>query len=191
MPAQGFVPSASPSEPATAGFALRLATPDDFTAVGEITVRGYEHDGLLRASDSYAERLRDAAHRAAHAELWVAAEESSGTLLGTVTFCPVGSTYRELATASEGEFRMLAVDPAARGRGVGKALVRTCLERSRALRFTAVVLCSLPTMTAAHALYAALGFERMPERDWSPAPGVVLWGFRAALSGSRPIQPSG
>jgi hypothetical protein len=30
-------------------------------------------------------------------------------------------------------------------------------------------------------MYAALGFVRAPELDWSPAAGVVLWGFRLLL----------
>jgi hypothetical protein len=29
-------------------------------------------------------------------------------------------------------------------------------------------------MTAAHRLYERLGFHRLPERDWSPVPGVDL-----------------
>jgi ribosomal protein S18 acetylase RimI-like enzyme len=160
---------------------IRLAEPAEFGRVGEITVRGYAHDGFVSATDSYADRLRDAAARATEAELWVAADRSGGRLLGTVTFCPPGSAYRELATENEGEFRMLAVDPSARGLGAGKALVRHCLDRSRLLGFTGVVLCSLPTMTTAHALYTAMGFSRELALDWSPLPGVELWGFRASL----------
>ena len=43
-------------------------------------------------------------------------------VLGCVTCCPPGSPWRELAGEHEGEFRMLAVAPAARGRGAGAAL---------------------------------------------------------------------
>ena len=49
-------------------------------------------------------------------------------VLGSVTFCPAGSTWREIAWDDEGEFRMLAVAADARGRGVGEALVRACLD---------------------------------------------------------------
>jgi hypothetical protein len=37
-----------------------------------------------------------------------------------------------------------------------------------------VVLSTERRMTAAHRLYARLGFRRLPERDWSPTPGVDL-----------------
>jgi hypothetical protein len=36
-------------------------------------------------------------------------------------------------------------------------------------------------MTAAHRLYAALGFVRAPELDWRPIPQVELLGFRFPL----------
>ncbi len=160
---------------------IRLAEPDELDEIGEITVRGYVYDGFLDSSDSYAPTLRDAASRAAQGELWVAIGSTSGRLLGSVTFCPLGSPYRELATDTEGEFRMLAVDPAARGLGVGRGLVQHCLDRSRALGFTEVVLCSLPAMTSAHSLYQSLGFVRDVRLDFSPVPGVDLWGFRATL----------
>jgi hypothetical protein len=36
-------------------------------------------------------------------------------------------------------------------------------------------------MTAAHSLYATLGFHRAPELDWTPVTPVHLWGFRRRL----------
>jgi GNAT superfamily N-acetyltransferase len=73
---------------------------------------------------------------------------------------------------------MLAVDPATRGRGLGRALVRRCLERCAELGLSGLVLCSLEEMTPAHALYRSLGFWRDRDLDWEPAPGVCLIGFR-------------
>jgi ribosomal protein S18 acetylase RimI-like enzyme len=37
-----------------------------------------------------------------------------------------------------------------------------------------MVLSTDPRMTAANRLYERLGFARLPERDWSPAPDVDL-----------------
>ncbi|MFC6287379.1 GNAT family N-acetyltransferase [Nocardioides sp. GCM10027113] len=158
---------------------LRRATPDDHARAGEVTVAAYA-DFTLGPDDPYVERLRDAAARDRDAELWVAASEA-GELLGCVTLCPAGSPWRELAAEDEGEFRMLAVAPEARGRGVGEALARLCLDRFRSEGARAVVLSSLPEMEAAHRLYARLGFRRLPERDWSPVPGVSLIAFRLDL----------
>ncbi len=158
---------------------VRRARPTDLSEVGAVTVRAYVEDGFVAADDAYLGQLSDAAGRLAQAELWVA--ELGGVLVGTVTFCPPGSIYRELATDREGEFRMLAVDPSSRGRGVARALVRRCLERCDELELTELVMCSLRQMTPAHALYVAMGFTRDPALDWEVHPGVTLIGFRTQV----------
>lgn len=155
---------------------VRLATTADVSEVAAITVRAYVEEGFVSAEDAYIEELRDAESRLKGAELWVA--ELEGAVVGAVAFCPPGSTYRELAADGEGEFRMLAVDPAARGQGVARALVQRCLDRCVELGLTDLVLCSLPDMTPAHALYTSLGFVRDPVLDWVVSTGVTLIGFR-------------
>jgi ribosomal protein S18 acetylase RimI-like enzyme len=170
--------SSSPSD--SGSLALRLAEPADTTTVGDLTVRAYAEAGYLSVDDDYATELRDAESRRLGAELWVATVD--GGVCATVTFCPPGSVFRELARPGEGELRMLAVDPCVRGRGLGRALVGTCLRRCAALGLDFLVLCSLEEMTPAHALYRAQGFRRDAGLDWEPAPGVRLVGFRADVA---------
>ena len=134
---------------------------------------------MLPHDHFYLDVLRDAAARAADAELLVAID--SDELLGTVTFVPSGGALSEISRADESEFRMLAVAPAAQGRGIGTALLRHVLDASRAAGLRAVVCSSQPAMRAAHTIYTRLGFERLPERDWSPAPGVDLLAFSVTL----------
>ena len=114
------------------------------------------------------------------ASVWVATDEDR--LLGTVTSCPPGSPWRELSGAHEGEFRMLAVHPDARGRGVGTALARLCEEQARSQGATAMVLSSLREMSEAHSIYERLGYERAPDRDWQPLPGVHLIAYSMELT---------
>jgi ribosomal protein S18 acetylase RimI-like enzyme len=159
---------------------IRRATPADHAAVGEVTVAAYA-DHLTGPDDAYAARLRNAAARDLEAELWVATEGDPEEVLGSVTVCPDGSPWREIALGDEGEFRMLAVAPSAQGRGVGEALASFCLDRFREQGAPAVVLSSSVGMTAAHRLYERLGFTRLPERDWSPVPGVDLIAYRKDL----------
>ncbi len=141
--------------------------------MGELTANAYLADGAMPAADPYYEVLRDAAARASDADLWVAVDEA-GTLLGTVTWCPPGSRYRELAGPDEGEFRALAVAPAGRGSGVGEALVLQCLDLAAGSGAAAVVISTAGWMAAAHRLYRRLGFRPAPERDWSPRADVRL-----------------
>lgn len=158
---------------------LRRARPEELPALGELTVAAYA-DFTLGPADPYVERLRDTASRDEQGELWVAVEGDE--LLGCVTCCPPGSPWRELAGEHEGEFRMLAVDPTARGRGAGAALATLCEERAREHGATAMVLSSLPEMTHAHRIYAGLGYRRDPSRDWDPVPGVHLIAFAKELT---------
>ena len=166
---------------------VRQARPEEYAEAGRVTVEGYVADQLLSghgeiADTGYELRLRDAGQRAREAELLVAVDDT-GQVLGTVTWCPAGSPWRELATQEDqGEFRMLSVAAAGRRQGVGRALVDACLERARAAGMTEVVISSLPEMTAAHALYRRLGFVLAPDLDHTPVPGVNLWGFRLRLN---------
>jgi GNAT superfamily N-acetyltransferase len=150
---------------------VRRATAAEYDRVGELTVRAYEAF-TLGPTDPYVARLRDAASRAEAAELWVAVE--GDRLLGNVTYCPPGSPWREIGRDDEGEFRMLAVDPAARGAGAGTALAAMCEERAREHGAVGMALSTLAQMTDAHRIYTRLGYSRDTSRDWSPLPDVQL-----------------
>lgn len=156
---------------------IRRARPDDLEAAGEVTIAAYAE--FHSPSDGYRAQLGDAARRDREAELWIA--DLDGEVVGTVTIAPPGSSWQEIAGPGEGEFRMLAVAPSARRRGVGEALMRLVLDRFRSFGMDAVVLSSLAEMTAAHRIYERAGFVRVPERDWSPVPGVDLLAFRREL----------
>ena len=157
---------------------IRLAEPADLTRLGEITVAAYA-GFTLGPDDPYVAKLADAATRAAQAELWVAVDGERP--LGSVTSCPPGSPWREIAREDEGEFRMLSVDPHAQGRGVARALVGHVEARWSAAGAAGMAISSLPEMTTAHGLYASLGYVRDPERDWSPVKGVRLITFAKEL----------
>ena len=161
-------------------YTVRAAEPRDHDAVGALTVRAYVDGGHIPADADYTLHLADAGGRARDAVLLVAVDEDDQPV-GTVTFAHAGSPMAELSREGEAEFRMLAVSDRARGRGVGEALVRACLEEARLAGATAMVLSTQPGMTSAHRIYERLGFTRTPERDWSPVPGVDLLAYRLDL----------
>ncbi len=161
---------------------IRPVHPSELERVGELTVQAYAADGFVAETDGYAHRLRDAATRASEAEVYVAVlPDHPARVAGTVTFCPERSPWCELAGPGEGEFRMLAVDPGSRRRGVAAALVSVCVERAAELGYAALVLSSMPAQQDAHRIYERLGFRRTPDLDWSPEPGVDLLAFRLDL----------
>jgi ribosomal protein S18 acetylase RimI-like enzyme len=158
---------------------IRIARPDELSGIGELTAAIYVAAGFISPSSDYIRRLRDAVSRAREAELLVATYNGEPT--GTVTYCPHGSPWAQLTVPGEAEFRMLAVVPAARGLGLGDALVRYCIARAREDGCGTLRLSTEPVMHAAHRIYRRLGFVRTPERDWQPQPGVELLTYALAL----------
>ena len=147
------------------------AGPADFDRIAELTVGAYTAEDL--APGDYLTDLADVAGRAARAELLVA-RDATGRVVGSVALVLSGEFGEVTESDDEAAFRMLAVDGGVRGRGIGEALVRTCLQRARAAGKRRMVLSTAARMTAAHRLYERLGFSRLPERDWTPVPGIDL-----------------
>jgi ribosomal protein S18 acetylase RimI-like enzyme len=159
---------------------IRPARPDELAEVGRLTLLAYQASGIASGTGPYAQKLADAEVRAREAELLVAVD-AEDTVLGTVTIAPPGSPWVQVAGPGELEFRMLAVSPAARGRGVGEALTRAVLDRAGELGLRSVVMCSSSEMLTAHRLYERLGFRRTPDKDWQPTPQTSLLAYRLDL----------
>jgi ribosomal protein S18 acetylase RimI-like enzyme len=150
---------------------VESARPDDFPRIAELTVGVYVQGAL--ASDVYTPELADVAGRAGRSELLVV-RDAGGRVVGSVALVLSGDFGEVTSSDDEAAFRMLVVDPEARGKGVGELLVRNCLDRARAAGKRRMVLSTDPRMTAARRLYERLGFSRLPDRDWSPMPGIDL-----------------
>ncbi|MBK7752244.1 MAG: GNAT family N-acetyltransferase [Flavobacteriales bacterium] len=109
------------------------------------------------------------------------AHGAAGAVVGVVLHLHTNGPLGQVARDGEAEFRMLAVAPEARGKRIGEALVRACIERAMNDGARAVVLWSQPTMPAAHRLYERLGFVRAPERDQEDVRGFTRLVFRKSL----------
>jgi ribosomal protein S18 acetylase RimI-like enzyme len=173
----GAVDQTAPTEPPAAVPTVEVAGPADVERIRELTVGVYRDEELAPAA--YLTELADVEGRAARAQLLVA--RLGDRVVGSVALVLDGDFGEITTDPAEAAFRMLVVDPAARGTGVGELLVQACLERARAAGKRSMVLSTDPRMHAAHRLYARLGFTRQPERDWSPLPGVRLMVFARPL----------
>jgi ribosomal protein S18 acetylase RimI-like enzyme len=157
--------------PAAPSLTVEQARPDDFARIAQLTVDVYVGGGL--ATPAYAPELADVAGRAERAELLVV-RDTAGLVVGSVGLVLTGDWGNVTTSDEEAAFRMLVVDPAAQGQGIGELLVTTCLDRARAAGKRRMVISTDPLMTTAHRLYQRLGFTRLPGRDWRPEPGVDL-----------------
>ncbi|WP_084003217.1 GNAT family N-acetyltransferase [Agromyces aureus] len=142
---------------------IRLVRDDEIEAVGALSLRAYDYAYDL--TDGYRASIVDVAPRAREHQVWVAADRATGELLGSVATPRRGSTISPLAQPGELDFRLLAVDPPARGRGIGEALTRLAIELARLRGLDRVVMNSGEQMTGAHRLYGRLGFSRLSERE--------------------------
>lgn len=186
---------------------IRLANPEEHDAVDELVRAAYEHDYGPREHGDDPFRL--SAHRSRVADVWVAVEERiraidplvgsgvplgdaglirSSKLLGTITIRRAGGrSLQEDTHDDELDFRLLGVDPKARGRGLGTLLTEHAIALARSRGLEGVFLKSAPDMLGAHRLYESLGFTRAPHRDGLVIGGEIvldLYGFELPLGPS-------
>lgn len=163
---------------------VRVARDEDYDAVGELCVEAYDAAHQLEPGSPYAATLVDARGRASDSLVLVA--ERDGQLVGTVTICLPGSESREIGRDDEVEFRFLAVAPSAQRTGVADSLMAAIEEHAVEVGARRLAICVRDTNTGAAAMYERRGFVRVPERDWSPRPGVDLLALtREVRPGSR------
>jgi ribosomal protein S18 acetylase RimI-like enzyme len=169
---------------------IRDARPEDQVAIREVTLASYGEyaDTLGPLWALYRANIVSTLARTAPAEQIVAEEE--GAIVGAVLLYPGGTSPGGAGAgpvaAKWPEVRLLAVSPAARGRGIAEALMRECVRRARAAGAEALTLHTSDMMRAAMRLYERIGFARDPALDWSPAPTLTVKGFRLPLRGVAP-----
>lgn len=130
--------------------------------VGRLTVAAYDDVG--RVSDEYRESLADVSGRQDD-ETTVLVALDDGEVVGSVTVVSACSEHFEHVGHGDGGFRMLAVDPAAQGRGVGQALLDAVLEHARRRGWRRLTITTMTWMQRAHRMYERAGFVRRPDRD--------------------------
>ncbi len=157
-----------------AAIEVRPVRPTEHERLGRLIVAAYRAlPGAVDEPD-YERELADVAARAASATVLVAVDAAE-TVLGGVTYVDgPGNPWAERLSAGDAGMRMLAVDPSAQGRGIGRLLVEAVVARARAAGRRRLVLHTTPWMVSAHRLYERLGFRRAPELDWQPLPKVPL-----------------
>jgi GNAT superfamily N-acetyltransferase len=164
-----------------AGVRVQPIVPEQYQAVADLTVAAYRSLPGRPPSQAYEAVLRDVAGRDREAVVLVASD-ADGTVLGGVTYvADRANPYAEFAGEAQAGFRMLAVSPAAQGRGVGAALVEACIERARADGKLQLTLLTTGAMQAAHRLYERFGFRRAPEFDMIVEDSLQLFSYVLTL----------
>ncbi len=167
---------------------IRRARPGEFEALGRLVAGVYASlpgmPGAGEQPDYYA-MLLDVARRASVPALRIlAAVGESGDLLGCVDFIAdmahYGSGGSASAISDAAGIRLLAVAPAARGDGIGKALTHACIQQARELDRSMVILHTTKAMAVAWTMYERMGFRRFPDIDFQQGT-LAVFGFALDL----------
>jgi len=170
---------------------IRQARADEYATLGKLLVGAYAAlPGMPSPAEQpdYYAMLANVAARAAKPALvvFVALDEAE-QLLGSVDFIEDMAQYGSAGTASSVTnavgIRLLAVDNAFRGKGVGKALTQFCIDRAREFGKARIVLHTTQAMQTAWAMYERLGFARFPEIDFRQG-NLEVFGFQLSLPGA-------
>jgi len=140
------------------GIVLRAHRPGDLgwvvQAHGELYARehrwGERFEGLVAGIvEEFVRAQSDPRLDPRRSRCWIA--EIEGERVGSVFVVP--------ASKSVAKLRLLLVDPRARGRGLGKRLVRECIAFARVQGYRRLALWTQSSLSAARALYKDCGFE--------------------------------
>jgi len=163
---------------------VREASSEEYAEAGRVTAEAYRE--FVRPGDDdwerYLLRIADVQARAGQTTIMVAVED--GCVLGSLTLELEGRVrdgdeeHRPL-DPGEAHIRMLGVDPAARVRGVARALMAASEAKARAVGKTFLTLHTTQRMVAAQAMYDRLGYHRSEDRVFPD--GFVLLSYRKEL----------
>lgn len=167
---------------------IRDLADDEAAALGRLAVAAYAGlEGFPGPAEQpgYYAMLADIGRFARKPDARVlVARTMAGELAGGVVYFGDMAQYGSQGSATQlrnaSGIRLLAVDPAFRGRGVGRALTNACIELARRMQHAQVILHTTQAMTAAWALYERMGFERYPAIDFMQE-ALPVYGFRLPL----------
>lgn len=182
--AQPSTMSDMPSE--TRPFEIRHASDTELDIVASMIVDAYAEFAATMSPDAWSTFAQDIANvygRMSDGEIVVA--DRDGSVVGAVT------VFRQWRGAQEDALalKMLAVPPAARNTGVGRALMEWAVEEARSIGKGRVILTTMQVMDTMRDLVTRMGFERAPELDHEPAPGVRAEGYSLDIRDGKGLIP--
>ena len=151
---------------------VRPFAPADAGAVNAVALAAFaQYRGVYDDWDRLRRGVGAMAELAGSGEI-VVAEDAAGRIVGAVAYCGPFTTPRADFFAPHWPIvRMLVVDPAARGRGIGRRLTEQCIACARRDGAEVLALHTSPAMAAALAMYLRMGFRlerKVPDRFGVP-----------------------
>ena len=165
---------------------IRNASVAEFRTIGELMVSVYSQlDGFPKDADQplYYKMLANVGDltQKPETELLVAVTSENKITGAVVYFGNIkyygsgGMATQEKNTAG---FRLLAVDPQARGQGIGKLLTLACINKAKQnVNLRQMIIHTTKAMQTAWKMYESIGFNRSEDLDFMQG-DLAVYGFR-------------
>ena len=152
------------------------------SAINALALRAY-HEFQHEFDDwpAFCSHVADTASLADIGDVFVA--EREGTVVGVVGLVPPMGPRLPDFRPEWPIIRMLAVDPANRGAGIGRALSQFCIDFARERGWSSIALHTSPIMTVALPLYLRMGFHW--HCDIAPISGATYAIYVKLLEGQQ------
>ena len=167
---------------------IRNAKPEEFADIGKLMVRVYSQlEGFPKESEQpeYYRMLLNVGELTEqdHTELLAAITDDKIVVGAVLYFSDLenygsGGSITKIKNVSG--FRLLAVDPDARGKGIGKLLSKECINRAKKHNHKQLFIHSTESMKVAWGMYERLGFLRYEEIDFMQEE-LPVFGFKLDL----------
>jgi len=168
---------------------VRKALPSEFSTIGSLMVDVYSHlDGFPKPDEQpeYYKMLENIGEltKKPETELLVAVSDDD-KIAGAVVFFSDMKYYGSGGSATQEKdaagFRLLAVDPSTRGKGIGKLLTNECIKKAREKNLKQVIIHTTKSMQTAWKMYEEIGFIRSIDLDFMQG-DLPVFGFRLLLN---------
>ena len=170
------------------GIEIRNAKPEEFSTIGKLMVDVYSQlEGFPKKTEQpeYYKMLLNVGEftEKGNTELIVAIADDNRVVGAVLFFGDLknygsGGSITKIKNASG--FRLLAVDPNERGKGIGKKLSQECIKRATKHNHSQLFIHSTESMKVAWGMYERLGFLRYKEIDFIQGK-LPVFGFKLDL----------
>ncbi len=167
---------------------IRNARPEEFHRIGQLMVKVYSAlEGFPKPHEqpAYYELLANVGHLATKPGVEIFVAVNGDRIAGAVVYFAEMASYGSGGTATQEKnaagFRLLAVDPATRGEGIGKKLTEYCIAKTREKKIAQLIIHTTMAMQTAWGMYERLGFQRSEDLDFMQG-NLKVFGFRLKLT---------
>lgn len=170
-------------------YTIRTAKPDEFKRIGHLMIQVYSQlKGFPNKSEQpdYYKMLANIGDQTKHPAVEILVAISPDNKLdGSVVYFDDMALYGSGGSATEEKnsagFRLLAVEPRARGKGVAKLLTLKCIEKAQQQGRDQVIIHTTNAMKIAWSMYEKMGFVRSEDLDFQQG-NLPVFGFRLPLN---------